>query len=837
MKDSGRRQKWRTWHGMVSVALLSFFFSIFHADLASAGLGFNDGNYVRVEDSPSLDLTGSITLETWIYKTNNGEDWNIIFSKPWDWDGNPWHVYRLGLTYAGNVPKYATCSLALSGGIAGVSGTSVIPDNAWVHLACTYDGSEMKMYVNGSLEGTQPASGSINTNDQPLIIGRNLLNWWNDWFGYIDEVRVWSVARTQEQIQQSMGRSLAGDETGLAGYWRFNEGSGLIARDSSGNGNDGVLIGNPVWGEDAPLCAAPPPDMVGWWRGEGDAGDSEGANDGTPVNGVSFDPGKVGQAFGLDGIDDHVLVENPWDLGSSSALSISVWVHPRNTAHGGILRKGAAETHGAYALALYLNKFYFQLNEAELNMASNSDIPPDTWTHLAVTYDQTAGTAAIYVNGVLDQTQPYSETINTDPIPLYIGVYGISPQAYFDGLLDEIAIFNRALTAGEIVEIHQAGSVGMCSKDTTPDAFTFVSQSGVLRNAQIPSNTITVSGIDHEAPISITACTSSSCAYSVNGGTWISDPSTVKNGDTVRVRQISSPAWSTATTLTLTIGGVAGTFNVTTQVSATLTAAIAGSGAGSLSSTPAGIDCGSDCTEVYAAGTSVTLKAAAAPGSSLTDWSGCDAYVGSQCTVAVSGDKSVTATFEVSTYAIHASVIGGNGSISCATPVLHGSDAVCTVTPDPNYRLSALTDNGADVLASVSGNTYTVEGVTAEHAVTASFAPIPLHGPDLTLSWLEVSSRANGRYLRGKLNIGNAGDQIAHTFKVAIYLSDDGRDPGKYLGAYNFRNFKPGRYSPRSVSHRSMSPLIGKYLLAIIDPADAVQETNEANNQAAIPIQ
>lgn len=97
--------------------------------------------------------------------------------------------------------------------------------------------------------------------------------------------------------------------------------------------------------------------------------------------------------------------------------------------------------------------------------------------------------------------------------------------------------------------------------DTTPNAFSFVDQTGVARSSTITSAVITVSGIDAPATITITGGT-----YDINGsGTFVSTPGTVNNGDTVRARHTSSASYETATNTVVTIGGVSDTFTSTTE--------------------------------------------------------------------------------------------------------------------------------------------------------------------------------------------------------------------------------------------------------------------------------
>jgi hypothetical protein len=113
-----------------------------------------------------------------------------------------------------------------------------------------------------------------------------------------------------------------------------------------------------------------------------------------------------------------------------------------------------------------------------------------------------------------------------------------------------------SVTIGGIVGTFTASTIGA---DTTPDAFSFTAQTGAARSTLVTSNSVTVSGISAAAAVAIVGG-----QYRVNGGGYTSAAGTVTNGQTVEVQLTSSPAYSTLTTATLTIGGVSGAFGVTT---------------------------------------------------------------------------------------------------------------------------------------------------------------------------------------------------------------------------------------------------------------------------------
>jgi hypothetical protein len=159
-------------------------------------LSFNGTNsIVSIPNAASLQLTSGMTLEAWANPSALGTTWRTLLFKQ----------KTGGMNYA----LYANNNLgkpngqADIGGEKNVVGTAGLALNAWSHVAATYDGSALKLYVNGSLVATTAVSGPINTSNGALTIGGNTV--WNEWFkGLIDEVRVYNRSLSQSEIQTDM---------------------------------------------------------------------------------------------------------------------------------------------------------------------------------------------------------------------------------------------------------------------------------------------------------------------------------------------------------------------------------------------------------------------------------------------------------------------------------------------------------------------------------------------------------------------------------------------------------------------------------------------------------
>jgi len=109
--------------------------------------------------------------------------------------------------------------------------------------------------LDGTAVGEAPEDG-----DTPLIIGARGNNPSQSPFkGMIDEVRLWRDSRSDADLLANINTCLNGDEDKLVGYWRFNEGSGFVAHDSTANGNNGLLINGPEWVSSPIQCILPSP--------------------------------------------------------------------------------------------------------------------------------------------------------------------------------------------------------------------------------------------------------------------------------------------------------------------------------------------------------------------------------------------------------------------------------------------------------------------------------------------------------------------------------------------------------------------------------------------------
>ena len=215
----------------------------------------------------------------------------------------------------------------------------------------------------------------------------------------------------------------------LVAWWKLDETSGTIAFDSSGNGYDGTLNGNPTWAA-----------------------------------------GKLGGALQFDGSDDYVncgtgvSFTTVGDGGTAEGYTISVWINPSNPGGDGKIFGdiddsgwGAA---GGFKLALYQTRIESDVRDSSGRFFSREATEPDglalganTWYHVAVVYDDAGDTYTEYINGEVSRTVSVTQGVAASTAEFRIGTDTPGLSHYFNGLLDDIRIYDSALSQQEILSV------------------------------------------------------------------------------------------------------------------------------------------------------------------------------------------------------------------------------------------------------------------------------------------------------------------------------------------------------------------------------------------------
>jgi len=495
----------------------------FDAGKVSQGFSFNgSGGYVSIPDSPTLDsFSNRLTVEFWFRpnSTNANGTWSAIVAK----GGTSWRVQ--GTSGAKTLTFSAT---GTSGG--DMTGTRNVNDGLWHHAAGVYDGTNMFLYVDGTLDVSKAAAGLIAQNDYPMAIGANAnLAAGTSYFfnGAVDEVTLYNRSLSASEIatiynagifgkcytpsapivlghptnrvifagMQATFSALAAGTWPLSYQWSFNGTNISNATNTtltltnvqlSQAGNYALTVTN-LYGSatssnamltvNAPVCAAPAAGIAAWWRGEGDAGDVMGASAGMLVGGAGFGAGEVGQSFSFNGTSSYVSITNLGLLNTfTNRLTVECWVRGNSTnangSWGGIVAKGNTSwriqaTAGAKTVTFSLT------GTTGADMSGTRNVNDGQWHHVAGVYDGT--NMFLYVDGTLDVSKPSTGLIAQNNMPVAIGANVNPPPGtsyFFNGSVDEVALYNRGLSATEIAAIFNAGYLGKCFAFTSPTIVT-----------------------------------------------------------------------------------------------------------------------------------------------------------------------------------------------------------------------------------------------------------------------------------------------------------------------------------------------------------------------------
>lgn len=221
-------------------------------------------------------------------------------------------------------------------------------------------------------------------------------------------------------------------------------------------------------------CLAPPSGLVSWWRGEGNALDQTGANNGILTEYMPFGSGKIGGGFKGAGGQSVMEVSNTNSLVLSRSLTFEGWVRFTGQA-GRIIYRGVSPSDYSYSISVDSSgKLIFWVGRPSTGLEGASpgsiSLPLNEFAHFAITLDDATGDVKAYING--SQVGITRRTIYR----AYDYPASLNPKVYIGGMpgiTDELSAYNRALTATEIQAIYNAGAAstgaaGKCLLTTPP---------------------------------------------------------------------------------------------------------------------------------------------------------------------------------------------------------------------------------------------------------------------------------------------------------------------------------------------------------------------------------
>jgi hypothetical protein len=429
------------------------------------------GDCMRVADSQSLQsFNNAITIEVWLkassFYAENGAISSIVRKNVASGAENFLLRFR-------NINDSSYVQMGL-GDIGTLSANYEFVVGKWYHLAGTYDGRTITVFVNGLAVASQNAAGGLYIDQSDLYIGKGDPEYLYEecFHGELDEIHIWNVARSQEQIQAAMNTSLSGKEEGLVAYWNFDDGT---AKDLSGHGNNGVLDGDAkVVESPLPTSVAAqqvqPNTLVAWWKLDeadgNDVADSSGnGHAGRLVGNPQWQPaeGKVGGALAFNGAGDFVEIGDETAFDIDGPITIAAWIKVNSFDK----RWQALVTKGDTAwrlqrfaeedtLAFHCTGIASVTGQRPEGIEGKKNVNDGQWHHAVGLYD--GSTVSLYVDGALDNSSKASGVIQMNDSAVVIGGNSEQIDREWNGMVDEVCIIAGAIDANAVRALYAGAS-------------------------------------------------------------------------------------------------------------------------------------------------------------------------------------------------------------------------------------------------------------------------------------------------------------------------------------------------------------------------------------------
>ncbi len=306
------------------------------------------------------------------------------------------------------------------------------PLNTWTYLTISRNSNGRYLYVNGILKNSTATAGTSSTNSKTINFGSDDSTGTNQYYfqGKMDSIKIYNYARTHAQIAYDYNKGAP------IGWWKLDECQGNIVNDSSGVGNTGVIV-------------------IGSSGTQNSLGTCQIGTSASWTNGAS---GKINSSLNFDGVDDYINIGSPENLlNIKNAITFSAWINPNeDTFQDSIISGGTGVLNGIWLRQTLPTILYLTIEVDNTRRDSVGWTPIfNKWSHVIGIGDAKNGKTHLYINGKLIGSTSFTPGLLTNIQRFYIG----NGYGFFKGQIDDVRIYNYALTAEQVKTLYNGGAV------------------------------------------------------------------------------------------------------------------------------------------------------------------------------------------------------------------------------------------------------------------------------------------------------------------------------------------------------------------------------------------